>query len=72
MNGLAELLAPHDNHHFTSASGDAWSLEIGPVDLSGEMITIQRGMALPAMNDEQQWIKQSIHGPQMTGINMAA
>ena len=44
----AELLAPDDARDVISAAGDHWWLEVGPVDLGGKLVTIQRGDALIA------------------------
>ena len=43
MARLAELLAPHDDRGALSAAGDTWWLEVGPIDLSKEVVTVQRG-----------------------------
>ncbi len=48
MDRLAELLAPDDARDVISAAGDHWWLEVGPVDLGGKLVTIQRGDALIA------------------------
>jgi len=48
MDRLAELLAPDDARDVVSAAGDHWWLEVGPVDLGGKLLTIQRGDALIA------------------------
>jgi hypothetical protein len=48
MNRLTELIAPADEDTVISAQGDGWWLEIGPVDLQGKLVTIQRGNALVA------------------------
>ncbi len=48
MNRIAELLAPDDTRDVISAAGDHWWLEIGPLDLSAKLVTIQRGDALIA------------------------
>jgi hypothetical protein len=42
MERLAALLAPDDHRHVLSAAGDTWWLELGPVDLTAELVTIQR------------------------------
>jgi hypothetical protein len=43
MARLARLLAPDDDTHDTvTAIGDDWWLELGPVDLADEIVTIQR------------------------------
>ncbi len=48
MDRLVELLAPDDPREVISAAGDNWWLEIGPVDLRGRLVTVQRGDALIA------------------------
>jgi hypothetical protein len=48
MDRLSELLAPDDARDVVSAAGDHWWLEVGPVDLGGKLVTIQRGDALIA------------------------
>ncbi len=48
MNRLSELLAPEDGRDVISAAGDDWWLEIGPVDLGGKLVTVQRGTDLIA------------------------
>ena len=48
MDRLAELLMPDDSRQIVSASGDSWWLEVGPVDLNAELVTIQRGGVLIA------------------------
>jgi hypothetical protein len=43
MARLATLLAPDDDRRDTvTVIGDEWWLELGPVDLAGEIVTIQR------------------------------
>ena len=39
---LAELLTPDDERANVAAAADEWWLEIGPVDLDGPIVTIQR------------------------------
>ena len=39
MDRLAELLAPDDARDVISAAGDHWWLEVGPVDLGGQLVT---------------------------------
>jgi hypothetical protein len=49
MAKLAELLTPPDDlREAVIAQGDDWWLEIGPVDLTGQLVTIQRGEHLVA------------------------
>jgi hypothetical protein len=48
MDRLAELLAPDDARDVMSVASDHWWLEVGPVDLGGKLVTIQRGDALIA------------------------
>ena len=43
MDRMAELLAPDDARDVISAAGEHWWLEVGPVDLAGKLVTIQRG-----------------------------
>lgn len=42
MRRLAELLAPDDLREVLTAQGDTWFLELGPINLSSTIITIQR------------------------------
>jgi hypothetical protein len=42
MDRLAELLTTEDGAATVAAGGDDWWLEIGPVDLEAELVTIQR------------------------------
>lgn len=48
MSRLSELLAPDDERDVISAAGDTWWIEIGPVDLGGKLVTVQRGTDLIA------------------------
>lgn len=48
MARLAELLAPDDARPFLTAQGEGWWLEVGPVDLGGPLVTLQRGDVLLA------------------------
>lgn len=48
MDRLAQLIAPNDPRPILSATGDNWWLEIGPVDLSGPIVAVQRGNVLIA------------------------
>jgi len=48
MDRLARLLAPDDPHEVVTAAGESWWIEIGPVDLGGRIVTIQRGELLVA------------------------
>jgi len=48
MARLAELLAPDDPAGILTAEGPDWWLEVGPVDLGGDIVTLQRGDALLA------------------------
>ena len=48
MTRLAELLAPDDGRDVISAAGDHWWVEIGPLDLNGKLVTVQRGDELIA------------------------
>jgi hypothetical protein len=42
MARLAELIAPEDDRDTVVAEGEDWWLEIGPADLAGRIVTIQR------------------------------
>ena len=48
MARLAELIAPADDRTLVTAAGPEWWIEIGPVDLTGPIVTIQRGDVLIA------------------------
>lgn len=48
MDRLAQLLAPEDGRTVVPVMGDGWWLELGPVDLAGELVTIQREDSLVA------------------------
>ncbi len=48
MSRLSELLAPKDERDVISAAGDTWWIEIGPVELGGKLVTVQRGNDLIA------------------------
>ena len=48
LDRLAELIAPDDHRNLVTAAGESWWLEIGPVDLDGPIVTIQRGDQLIA------------------------
>ena len=48
MDRLAHLVAPNDQRPVLSATGDNWWLEVGPVDLAGPIVTVQRGDKLIA------------------------
>lgn len=48
MVRLAELLAPDDERDVISTAGDHWWIEVGPVELSGKLVTVQRGEDLVA------------------------
>lgn len=49
MTRLAELLAPEDDLSDTaSVQGDEWWLELGPVNLDGQLVTLQRDDELVA------------------------
>ena len=43
MERLAQILAPDDPRPVLSATAQEWWLEVGPVDLDGPIVTIQRG-----------------------------
>jgi len=45
---LAALIAPDDPRHVIDVAGDTWWLEIGPVDLDGPIVMIQRDDTLVA------------------------
>lgn len=42
MDRLATLLSPDDDRDVISAAGEEWWIEIGPVDINGKIVTIQR------------------------------
>lgn len=48
MDRLAQLVAPDDPGPVLSATGENWWLEVGPVDLDGPIVTVQRGDVLIA------------------------
>lgn len=48
MGRLAQLIAPDDPRPVLSATGENWWLEVGPVDLDGPIVTVQRGDVLIA------------------------
>lgn len=48
MGRLAQLVAPDDPRPVLSATGENWWLEVGPVDLDGPIVTVQRGNVLIA------------------------
>lgn len=48
MARLAELIADGDDRSTLTAAGDNWWVEIAPIDLSGPVVTVQRGETLVA------------------------
>lgn len=42
MDRISEILAPEDHREVICGGGDDWWLEVGPVDLCGKLVTIQR------------------------------
>lgn len=48
MGRLAQLVAPDNPRPVVSATGENWWLEVGPVDLDGPIVTVQRGDVLIA------------------------
>ncbi|MFN3619541.1 hypothetical protein [Sphingorhabdus sp.] len=48
MDRLAQLISPDDPRPVLSATGENWWLEVGPVDLDGPIVTVQRGDVLIA------------------------
>lgn len=48
LDRLAQLVAPQDPRHVLAAAGEEWWIEVGPVDLAGPIVTIQRGIKLIA------------------------
>ena len=48
MDRLARILAPDDPRPVLVATANEWWLEVGPVDLDGPIVTIQRGDKLIA------------------------
>lgn len=43
MDRLAQLVGPNDPRPILSAAGENWRLEVGPIDLTGPIVTVQRG-----------------------------
>lgn len=43
IHKLTELLAPRENHSHVNVKGDNWFIVCGEVDLTRELVTIQRG-----------------------------
>jgi len=72
MDRLARLLAPDDDREVISAAGGNWWLEIGPVDLNAELVTVQRGesliAAIAAREDGRLRVGVSPSGRQERGI----
>jgi hypothetical protein len=48
MSRLTEIIAPNDEHVTATVEGDDWCMELRDVDLSGPLVTIQRGNFLIA------------------------
>lgn len=48
VDRLAGQLMPDDGRETVTAAGDNWWIEIGPVDLNGKLVTVQRGNFLIA------------------------
>ena len=48
LDRLSELIANDDQRPLASVAGDNWWLEVGPVDLDGPLVTVQRGDLLLA------------------------
>lgn len=48
LHRLAQLVAPQDTRPVLAAAGEEWWIEVGPVDLAGPIVTIQRGNELIA------------------------
>ena len=48
MERLAQIFAPDDPRPVLSATAQEWWLEVGPIDLDGPIVTIQRGDKLIA------------------------
>lgn len=48
LDRLAQLVAPQDPRPVLAAAGEEWWIEVGPVDLTGPIVTIQRGHKLIA------------------------
>ena len=46
---LAHTITPDDNRDIITARGDDWWIELGPVNMDGEMVTIQRKNKLIAI-----------------------
>lgn len=54
MDRLSHLLTPNDPRETVSAEGESWWLEIGPIDLEGKLVTIQRdGELIAAMTHRE-------------------
>lgn len=43
MDRLAQLVGPNDPRPILSAAAENWWLEVGPIDLTGPIVTVQRG-----------------------------
>lgn len=65
MGRLAAMLAPEDDRVTIPVEGDTWFFHMGPVDLEGEIVTIQRQHHLVAamQPDENGRLKVSVYRP---------
>lgn len=65
MLRLAQIMAPDDDQPVITAESEHWFLEIGPVDLSGNLIVIQRGESLIAVVEprEDKTLRASLFHP---------
>ena len=65
MSALLEILASDDSKMESTVEGDDWALQLGPVDLTKKIVTIQRGgrvlAALSPLEDER--LRLSIYAP---------
>lgn len=65
MSALIEILAHDHTKMEMSVEGDDWALQLGPVDLTKKIVTIQRGgRVLAALNPlEDESLRLSIYAP---------
>lgn len=69
LGRLSELLAPDDAAEITTVAGDDWWLELGPVDLAREIVTVQRdGELVAAMAPREDGrLRVAVYRPQDAG-----